>query len=123
MVAGKERKARQRRSKPSEAQVFYGAALSEVEKESLPAARELGGLEDEIAFLRVRLRSMLAERPENLPLMLKGIELLVKALSANYRLSKESKADLSKSLRSALAEVKESLLGEAQHESDGDEGS
>ena len=56
-------------------------------------------------MLRLRLRQTLEEHPENLPLMLKGIGMLVKAVSANYKLSKEAKTDLSVSIRELLEEV------------------
>ena len=56
-------------------------------------------------MLRLRLRQTLEEHPENLTLMLKGIGMLVRAVSANYKLSKEAKTDLSVSIRELLEEV------------------
>ena len=58
----------------------------------------MSGLDEEIALLRVKLRSAVDKHKENLPLMLRGIGLLVTAVSARYRLSKQSEADLADSL-------------------------
>ena len=73
-------------------------AGDEAEWTATRAARKIEGLDEEIAVLRVKLRSAVKKRPANLPLMFRGIGLLVKAVSARYRLSKQSEADLSDSL-------------------------
>jgi hypothetical protein len=97
-------KARSRRRR-AVVEGFYHEALTEAEREDIALARGMPGLDEEIAVLRLRLRSALEEHPENLTLMLKGIELLVKALSARYRLSKDAKADISASIEGVLREI------------------
>ena len=99
---------------------FYRSALSESEKEMLPVADEVEGLDQEIAVLRVRLRRALEEHPENMTLMLKGVELLVKALAASYRLSKDAKTDLSASVRSVLDEYGAMMRPESNDDVDAD---
>lgn len=86
-------KVRRRRSKPK-AEGFYASALSEAERLLLSEALEVEGLDEEIALLRVRLMKALEEHPENMQLLLKGVELLVKAVAARYRLSKKVEQDL-----------------------------
>ena len=73
---------------------FYGRALSEAERVLLPQAREVQGLEQEIALLRVKL-----------PLMLRGVELLVRAVSAEYRLSCKSQDNLAAAIDGVLKEI------------------
>ena len=92
---------------------FYDEALTEAQREELPAAKQVEGLDEEIALIRLRLRSALEQHPQNLTLMLKGIELLVKALSARYRLKKDDKTALSESLRRTLEEIGGPLFPEA----------
>ncbi|MGQ9572789.1 MAG: hypothetical protein ACUVV3_06345 [Dehalococcoidia bacterium] len=75
---------------------FYRAALSEAEKWEW--AREMEGLDAEVALLRVKLKEALEERPEDLQLIAKGIDLLVKAVAAKYRLSPRAQKDLSDSI-------------------------
>ena len=48
---------------------------------------------------------LLEERPDDLKLMLKGIELLVRALSTRYRLPRQSQEELSDAVRDVLREV------------------
>jgi len=84
---------------------FYSRSLSEAERLALPQAEDIQGLDQEIALLRVKLRTALEERPEDLKLMLKGIELLVRALSTRYRLPRQSQEDLSEAIRGVLHEV------------------
>ena len=81
---------------------FYGSALEEAERLQLQEAEKIEGLDHEIAVLRVKLRSALEDHEENMPLMLRGIDLLVKAVSARYRLSKKAEEDLSDSLAGVL---------------------
>ena len=64
------------------------------------------------AVLRVKLRTALDKNEENLPLMLRGIELLVKAVSARYRLSKQAEENLSDSLGGVLRGVGGLLMPE-----------
>jgi len=101
---------------------FYDEALSRAERAALPLARELQGIDEEIAVVRLRLRSALEQRPNDLKLMAKGVGLLVKALSVRYRLSKEEKADLSAGIKGILREVGGKLYPEAIDDIAGDDG-
>ncbi len=102
-----------RRRRKDIARDFYGSALDAAERIELEAAEEIQGLDKEIALLRTKLRSVLSERPDDLPLMLRGIELLVKAVSARYRLSKEAEENLSESLAGVVRGVGGLLMPEA----------
>ena len=115
-----EAKRQERRRDRVDPKAFYRSALSESEKEALPVADEVEGLKQEIAVLRVRLRRALEEHPENMTLMLKGVELLVKALGASYRLSKDAKADLSASVKSVLDEYGAMMRPESNDDVDAD---
>lgn len=81
---------------------FYGASLTEKERSQLPAAYEMEGLAHEIAILRVKLNTTLGEHPANLRLVAAGVEMLVKALAAQYRLSPKSKKDLGERIAAVL---------------------
>ena len=101
---------------------FYDEALSEAERAALPLAREIRGLDEEIAVVRLRLRSALEQHPEDLKLMAKGVDLLVKALSVRYRLSKDEKADLSAGIKGVLREIGGSLCSEVIDDIAGNDG-
>ena len=94
------------------AREFYGSALDAAERIELEAASELEGLDEEIALLRMKLREALGERPDDLPLMLRGIDLLVKAVSARYRLSPEAGENLGENIASVVRDVGGLLMPE-----------
>ncbi len=91
---------------------FYGSALDKAERIALQHAENIEGIDSEIAVLRVKLRTALDKNKENLPLMLRGIDLLVKAVSARYRLSKKAGEDLSDSLAGVVQGVGGLLMPE-----------
>jgi hypothetical protein len=96
---------------------FYGSALDAAQQIELQEAADIEGIDKEIAVLRVKLREVLQREPKDLPLMLRGIELLVKAVSARYRLSKEAEEDLSESIAGVVRGVGGLLIPEAfEHE-------
>jgi hypothetical protein len=85
VVARTHRKPSQRR--------FYGRALSEAERLSLAEALEVEGFDEEIAALRVRLRTAIEKYPEDLPLMLRGMDVLRRLVASKYGLSKDDQRD------------------------------
>ena len=91
---------------------FYRSALDEAEQLALDEAKKLDGLDEEIDLLRVKLWSAVKKRPDDLPLMLRGIALLVKAVSARYRLSKQAEDDLADSLAGVIRGVGGMLMPE-----------
>ena len=92
---------------------FYEAALTEAERMRLPAAREVDGIDEEIAMLRVRLYTALEEHPENLQRLYRGIGMLLRMAAVRYRMSDEAKEDLSESLAGVVEGISTALgLGE-----------
>ena len=103
-----------RSSKPPEKpQDFYEEALSKAERVRLSRARQIQGLDEEIALLRLRLSRLTEEQPENLELLIKGIGMLVRAVSAKYKLSHKAEEDLYQSLLGVLQGVGSVLLPES----------
>ena len=91
-------------------QGFYAQALSEAERVLIPEAREMAGLDEEIALLRVKLATALAEHPDNMPLMLRAVELVVRAVAAEYRLSRKSQDNLAAAIDGVLKEIGATLF-------------
>ena len=87
------------------AREFYGSALDSAEQIELESAAAVEGLDEEIALLRVKLRTAVARQPDDLQLMLRGIDMLVKAVSARYKISKTSQDDLAASISGVLRGV------------------
>jgi hypothetical protein len=91
---------------------FYARALSEAERLLIAEARGVEGLDEEIALLRVKLSTALAENPDNMPLMLRAVELLVKAVGAEYRLSRKSQDNLAAAIDGVLKELGGALFSD-----------
>ncbi len=89
---------------------FYDNALDEDERRSLRSARRVEGLAEEIAVLRVKLRTAVAEHPEDIRLLTHGIDLLVKAVATQYRLSPKARKDLADHITNVLNSLGDQLL-------------
>jgi hypothetical protein len=89
---------------------FYGDSLTESERKMLPAARKLEGLEEEIATLRVKLQSAMKEKEFDFRLFTHGIDMLVKAVATQYRLSPKARKDLADNIGAVLNSLGDQLL-------------
>jgi hypothetical protein len=95
---------------------FYVEAMSAAEHLALAEAMQVDGLDQEIALLRLRLRSVAKSREDkDLPLMFKGIELLAKVVATRYGLGKTGREEIQEALVSAFTDLKTAMSG-------GDEG-
>jgi hypothetical protein len=89
---------------------FYGASLTDTERGQLPAAYEMEGLAHEIAILRVKLNTALGEHPLNLKLISAGVEMLVKAVATEHRLSPRARKDLADNFAAVLNSFGDQIL-------------
>ncbi len=89
---------------------FYATALTDAERLQLADARRVDGLDEEIALLRVRLRSALEQRPEDFDLLRDGIALLVRAVATQYRLSPKARKDLADRMAAVLNSIGDQIL-------------
>lgn len=104
-------KPRRRRARKRD-EGFYAEVMSEAERVRLPEARDVEGLDEEIALLRVRLASELERNPEGTTVFLRLVDRLVKAVALRYRLSGEAEGDLSKSIQGVLKGIGSSIFPE-----------
>ena len=104
--------ARKKRTSRPTKKDFYERVLSETERVLLAEAKELEGLDEEIALLRVRLSSLIAKYPEDTELLLRGVNMLVKAVATKYRLSKKARENLSGAITTVIKEVGGALYPE-----------
>ena len=77
---------------------FYADVLSEAERARLEAARELKGIDEEVAILRIMLRDQIMQNPDRTGLLFKSIDMLTKAVATQYKLSPKSQDDLNDSI-------------------------
>ena len=84
---------------------FYGRALSEAEKLSLEEARDVEGLDEEIAMLRVKLRELIENDPDKYDLYLKLTNTLARLVGIRYDISKEQRKSLKEAITRVLTEI------------------
>lgn len=77
---------------------FYADVLSEAERARMEAAKEMQGIDEETAILRIKLRDQMMQSPHKPELLFKGIDMLMKAVSTQYKLSPKSQEDLNDSI-------------------------
>ena len=88
---------------------FYASVLDEAE---LLAALQLEGVDEELAILRMRLKRLIKERPEDYELMLKSAQMIVRAAGARYRMSAKSKDELGSAIAAIVDGVGVQLFPE-----------
>ena len=81
---------------------FYTSALSRAERMRYSKARELEGIDEEIALVRMKLRKLLEEHHEKVELLFNGVNLLLRAVVARYKLSPKASDDLYQSIVGVL---------------------
>ena len=91
---------------------FYSDVLTQAERMRLYRARQGKGLDEEIALLRVRISRLVKEQPDKLELLIKGIRLLVQAISTTYRLSPQANEDLTGNITAVLEGIGTALWPE-----------
>ncbi|MPZ48343.1 MAG: hypothetical protein GEU75_03360 [Dehalococcoidia bacterium] len=111
LIAKDKPRSHARRIRRPDPRRFYGEALSKAERLDLPAALKIEGMDEEIAVLRLRLRTAIEERPDDIELMFRGIGLIVRTVAARYRLSKQAERDLDSSLAGVVRTLGDLLPG------------
>lgn len=91
---------------------MYWRVLEESEPGVFARAERSEGLADELAVVRVLLLRQLAEHPENLDLTFKGIHLLVRMVTAQFKLSDADASQFNEGVHQAIQQLAESIIGE-----------
>ena len=80
---------------------FYSKVLDEAERFDLELASGVEGIDDEIALLRVKIKSLIAHEPDNIKLIMQATNTLARLVKTRFNISKEQK----KGLREAIGNV------------------
>jgi hypothetical protein len=84
---------------------FYYTVLDEDQKQSLKQADELDGLDEEIGILRIQLKSVLKNNPENIRLISQMLAVLSRLLHTRIKLAKDDRFALQKAIENVLMNV------------------
>ena len=84
---------------------FYSKVLDAAEQLDFEQATRVEGLDDEIAMLRVRIKSVLKHDPDNMKLIAQATNALAKLVSTRYNISKKDKKGLKEAINNVLRDV------------------
>jgi hypothetical protein len=101
------RVARRREAEPRAGQdrakhSFYSKALDEAELLDFELAQGIEGIDDEIALLRMKIRSLLENDPENVKLIMEATNTLARLVTTRYRITTDQKKALTSAIGSVL---------------------
>jgi hypothetical protein len=84
---------------------FYSKVLDESEQLDFELATGVEGIDDEIALLRVKIKSLIAHDPDNITLIMQAINTLARVVSTRYNLSTKDKKGLREAIGNVLRDI------------------
>jgi len=84
---------------------FYSRVMDEAEMLDLETASDIGGIDDEIALLRVKIKSILEKDPENIKLIMQATNTLAGLVKTRYNITREQGKGLKEAIGNVLREV------------------
>ena len=84
---------------------FYSKALDEADLLDFEMAQGIEGIDDEIALLRMKIKSLLENDPENMKMIMEATNTLARLVTTRYRIT----ADQKKALTNAIGNVLQGL--------------
>ncbi|MBI2288721.1 MAG: hypothetical protein HYU83_07095 [Chloroflexi bacterium] len=84
---------------------FYAKVLNEAEQLDFEQATTVEGIDDEIALLRVKIKSLLESDPENIKLIMQATNTLARLVRTKYNIGKEDKKGLKEAIGNVLKDI------------------
>ena len=84
---------------------FYSKVLDETEQLDFELAAGVEGIDDEIALLRVKIKSLLEHDPENIKLIMQATNTLAGLVKTSYNMTKEQRKGLKEAIGNVLRDV------------------
>ncbi len=84
---------------------FYSKVLDEAERLDFELATGVEGIDDEIALLRVKIKSLLEHDPENIKLIMLATNTLAGLVKTSYNMTKEQRKGPKEAIGNVLRDV------------------
>ena len=84
---------------------FYSRVLDEAEQLDFEQAVGLDGIDDEIALLRVKIKSILGDDPKNLKLLVEATNALERLIRTRYKITKDQRKGLKEAIGNVLRDI------------------
>jgi len=84
---------------------FYSQVLDGAEQLALEAAADVEGIDGEIALLRVKIRSILVNDPDNIKLIMEATNTLARLIRTRYNIADQGKKGLKEAIGNVLRDI------------------
>lgn len=84
---------------------FYSRALKDSEKADFEEARDVEGIDEEIALLRVKIKSLVEYDPDNIRLMMRAIDSMGKLARTKFNIGKNDKKSVAEAVAGILKDI------------------
>ena len=84
---------------------FNSKVLDEAERLDFEYATSVEGIDDEIALLRVKVKSLLAHDPNNIKLTMQATNALARLVRMRYNISKKDRKGLKETIGNVLRDI------------------
>jgi hypothetical protein len=102
---GKTRKGAPQGNQYARKHGFYSRVLDADEQLDFEQATGVDGIDDEIALLRTKIKSVLRHDPENIELIMKALTTLGGLVRTKYNIGKDDKLGLKEAISNVLKDV------------------
>ncbi len=92
-------------SQAAERRGFYSRVLDEAGKLDFELASGVNGIDDEIALLRVKIKSLLEHNPDDVRLIMQMTNALERLVMARYKITKEQRKGLKEAIGNVLKDI------------------
>ena len=86
-------------------QGFYSKVLDEAEKLDFERASGVDGIDNEIALLRVKIKSILGDDPKNIKLLIDMTNALERLIRTRYKITREQRKGLKEAIGNVLKDI------------------
>ena len=84
---------------------FYSRVLTDEERQDLEQATEVEGIDEEIALLRVKIKSLVENDPDNFSLIMQAIATLARLLRTKNNIGKKDRQGLRAAIGNVLKDI------------------
>jgi uncharacterized protein YjcR len=84
---------------------FYARVMDEADLIDFNLAAGVSGIDDEIALLRMMIKSLLEREPENIKVIMDAANTLARLLKIRFDISKEQKKGLKEAIGNVLRDI------------------
>jgi hypothetical protein len=84
---------------------FYSRVLATAESLDFETAASAQGLDSEITLMRVKIKSVLENDPDNLKLVMQAADILIKLVKARYSMNKKQGKKLGEAIKDVIKDI------------------